>query len=94
MANVTRRALKLIKALQGKTFVGASVTELSQELGVSMVNTSRDLADLQAEGFATRREDGRWQLSISLLQIAMSYQDEYQRINARIHEINQRVTRY
>lgn len=94
MAHATRRALQVIKALQGKTFSGVSVSELATALGTSSSNICRDLDDLSSEGFVEKRSDGRYQLSISLLQIAKSFENETKRLQERIDEYNQRINRY
>ncbi len=94
MANATRRALRIIKALQGKTFSGVSVTELATALDTRSSNICRDLNDLASEGFVEKRGDGRYQLSISLLQIAQSHHSETERLQQRIHEYNQRISRF
>ncbi|MGK8252730.1 helix-turn-helix domain-containing protein [Moraxella lacunata] len=94
MANATKRALQVIKALQGKTFSGVSVSELATALKTSSSNICRDLDDLVSEGFAEKRTDGRYQLSISLLQIAKSHQSETERLQERINEYNQRISRF
>ncbi|MFB2539055.1 MULTISPECIES: HTH domain-containing protein [unclassified Acinetobacter] len=93
MAAATKRALKIIKAMRSATFNGISVTELAQQLGVSATNICRDLDDLTAEGFAEKRDDGRYQLSIAMLQIATGYQKDYNRMNERMAEINSRVNK-
>lgn len=91
MANTSIRALQVIKAMRGKTFSGMSVKELADTLNTSSTNICRTLDDLVTEGFAEKRPDGRYQLSISMLQIANSHQDETQRLQRRIEEYNQRI---
>lgn len=93
MAEATKRALKIIKAMRSATFSGISVTELAQNLKTSATNICRDLDDLVSEGFVEKREDGRYQLSISMLQIATSYQTEHNRMTSRLAEINERINR-
>lgn len=92
MATSTVRALKTIKLMQGKTFSGITVTELAKAAGTNSTNICRTLDDLVAEGFAEKREDGRYQLSISLLRIATSFQQETQRLQSRIGEYQQRIS--
>lgn len=91
MANTATRALQVIKAMRGKTFSGISVKELADSLNTSSVNVCRTLDDLVSEGFAEKRPDGRYQLSIAMLQIANSHTDETQRLQRRIEEYNQRI---
>ena len=94
MANTSTRVLKVIKALRGKTFSGASVKELADNIQESSVNVTRSLADLVEEGFVEKRSDGRYQLSVAMLQIAHSHQDETQRLQQRIEEYNRRINTF
>lgn len=91
MATTTTRALQILKAMRGKTFSGVSVKELADAIDTSSVNVCRTLDDLVTEGFAEKRPDGRYQLSVAMLQIANSYHEETQRLQRRIDEYNQRV---
>lgn len=91
MANTSIRALQVIKAMRGKTFSGISVKELADSLNTSSTNVCRTLDDLVSEGFAEKRPDGRYQLSVAMLQIATSHTDETQRLQRRIEEYNQRI---
>lgn len=94
MAQATKRALKIIKAMRSATFSGISVTELAASLGTSAANICRDLDDLASEGMVEKRDDGRYQLSVALLQIATAYQADYNRMSSRLAEINSRINNY
>lgn len=91
MANATKRALKIIKAMRSATFSGISVTELAKSVNTSTVNICRDLDDLMSEGMVEKRDDGRYQLSVAMLQIASAYQSDYNRMSDRLAEINNRI---
>ena len=93
MAEATKRALKIIKAMRSATFSGISVTELAKHLNVSAANICRDLDDLASEGFVEKRDDGRYQLSIAMLQIATGYQHDHNRMSERLAEIHTRINR-
>ena len=94
MAQATKRALKIIKAMRSATFSGISVSELAQAINTSSVNVCRDLDDLVSEGMVEKREDGRYQLSVTLLQIATAYQTDYNRMASRLAEINNRINNH
>lgn len=50
MAQATKRALKIIKAMRSATFSGISVSELAKSINTSAANICRDLDDLVSEG--------------------------------------------
>lgn len=94
MAIATKRALRIIKAMRSATFSGISVSELAKAINTSSVNICRDLDDLISEGMVEKRDDGRYQLSVAMLQIATAYQADYQRMTSRLEEINNRIQNY
>lgn len=85
------RGLRVIRALRGQTLTGVSNGELAKALGESPATINRCINTLIAEGFAMRLENGRFALSVSLLQIAQAHADEISRATNRIHELSQRV---
>lgn len=85
------RGLRVIRALRGQTLTGVSNGELARALGESPATINRCINTLIAEGFAMRLENGRFALSVSLLQIAQAHADEISRATNRIHELSQRV---
>lgn len=89
--NSVRRALKLLKALRGRTVDGVSVTELAQATGESVPNVSRMLAFMAGEGFVTKLETGHYAHSIQLLQMAQAHAEHMARLQDRLAEINRRV---
>lgn len=94
MAQATKRALKIIKAMRSATFSGISVSELAKSINTSAANICRDLDDLVSEGMVEKRDDGRYQLSVAMLQIATAYQTDYNRMANRLDEINKRINNY
>lgn len=85
------RALRVMKALKGQSLTGLSNGELAKKLGESPATINRCINTLIAEGLATKLENGRFALSISMLQIAVAHADEMSRASDRIAELNQRV---
>lgn len=75
MADFSKSAvmvLKTIKALDGYTLTGLSVTELSRKLETSQVNVTRYLNALVSEGLARKLESGRYALGVGWIQIAQT----------------------
>lgn len=87
-----RRTLRVLKALRGHTLAGLSNTELAKALGESPANITRYMDTLIESGFATRLATGRFAPSIGFLQYAMATAEELQRAQARITEIQARIT--
>ncbi len=86
-----RRALRVLKALKGHAITGISNKELAEGLRESPVNISRALADLEAEGLATKLDNGRWAHSVAMLQIAQAHVEHMANLQDRMTEINRRV---
>lgn len=86
-----RRALRVMKALKGRSLQGLAVREIATILHESEVNVCRALDALEAEGLAAKLDTGRWALTVGMLQIAESYQREMDAATSRIAEIRQRV---
>ncbi|MDE4029510.1 helix-turn-helix domain-containing protein, partial [Glaesserella parasuis] len=62
--NSTQRALRILKALKGRTLTGLSNKELADRLNESPVNITRSLQALIAEGLVVKLEEtGRFALS-------------------------------
>ncbi|KDB48252.1 helix-turn-helix domain-containing protein [Glaesserella parasuis] len=90
--NSTRRALRILKALQGRSVIGLSNKELADRLNESPVNITRSLQALIAEGLVVKQEEtGRFVLGIQMLQIAVTHQRDTEKIQARMAEMGQRV---
>lgn len=85
------RTLRVLAALKGHTITGVSNVELANQLGESAPNITRALHTLIEEGFVTQLDNGRFAHSIKVLQIAQAHFDHVERIQNRIHDINQRI---
>ncbi|UQY32629.1 helix-turn-helix domain-containing protein [Pseudomonas fulva] len=85
------RALRVLKALKGKTLEGVSNSDLAKNLSESPANINRAMNTLIAEGLAMKLDNGRFAPSIALLQIAQAHANEMDRMQGRLAEINQRV---
>ncbi|WP_420598614.1 helix-turn-helix domain-containing protein [Neptuniibacter sp.] len=85
------RCLRVMKALKGQTLTGLSNGELAKKLGESPATINRCINTLIAEGLAMKLENGRFVLSIAMLQIAQAHADEMARATGRITELQQRV---
>lgn len=86
-----RRALRVLKALRGHTITGLANKDIAEGLGESPVNISRALAELEAEGLATKLDNGRWAHSVAMLQIATAHTTHMANLQDRMTEINRRV---
>jgi len=86
-----RRVLRVLKALKGHSITGLANKELAEGLGESPVNVSRALAELEAEGLATKLDNGRWAHSVAMLQIAHAHQSHMANLQDRMTELNRRV---
>lgn len=89
--NGARRVLRVIRALKGHSINGLSNGEIAECLNESPVNISRTLAVLIDEGFAEKLPNGRFTLSIRLLQVAEAYRQEREKMQLRLAEMDQRV---
>ncbi|MBZ9665462.1 helix-turn-helix domain-containing protein [Pseudomonas sp. LMG 31766] len=87
-----RRVLRALNALRGHTLTGLSNTELAKGLGESPANITRYMDTLIEAGFATRLDSGRFAPSIAFLKYAMATAEELQRGQARITEIQARIS--
>lgn len=94
-SNNVRRSLKLIFILQGRSFQGLRLKQLSEAVDSTPSTTLRDLEIMADEGVVERivgRED-YWRLSPRLVQVAHAHADELARLNNSLSEFNQRYTR-
>lgn len=91
--NSATRALRIIKALKGRTLMGLSNKELAEALNESPVNITRALKVLIEEGMVEKSEEtGRFSLSILTLRIAETHRRETEKMQARMMEMDQRVS--
>lgn len=93
MSSKGRRLLKVFKALEAHPIIGISNKEISDGLGLSPTQVSRDLDDLIAEGLVVKLDNGNFAYSVKTLQIAERYRRQYEMMAAKIEELNQRVNR-
>jgi len=87
-----RRALRILKALKGRTLDGIANSELASALHESPSNVTRSLQALIDEGLVQKLENGRFAHSTQMLQIAVAYADHIARTEDRIRELKQRVS--
>ncbi|MCY1391420.1 MarR family protein [compost metagenome] len=85
------RVLRTLQALRGHSLKGLSNGELATRLQDSKANVNRSVNTLIAAGLAVRLEDGRYALSVGMLQIAQAHAEEMARAQNRINELSQRV---
>ncbi|WP_420554003.1 helix-turn-helix domain-containing protein [Neptuniibacter marinus] len=85
------RVLRVMKALRGHSLTGLSNGELAKAMNESPATINRCLNTLIAEGLAMKLDNGRFALSVSMLQIAQAHAEEMNRASSRIAELNQRV---
>lgn len=85
------RILRVLKALKGASLTGRSNSELAKALDESPANINRALNTLIEEGLAQKLDNGRFALSVQLLQIALAHSNEMARAQGRIDEMNQRI---
>ncbi|WP_263341224.1 helix-turn-helix domain-containing protein [Neisseria sp. Marseille-Q5346] len=85
------RLLRVFKALEAHPIIGISNKEISDGLGLSPTQVSRDLDDLIAEGLVVKLDNGNFAYSVKTLQIAEGFRQQHKRLKARLQEIEQRV---
>ncbi|AXO56186.1 TPA: helix-turn-helix domain-containing protein [Klebsiella pneumoniae] len=85
------RILRVLKALKGSSLSGRSNSELAKALDESPANINRALNTLIDEGLAQKLDNGRFALSVQVLQIAVAHSNEIARAQGRIDELNQRI---
>lgn len=89
--NSVVRALHILSALKGRSIGGASNKEIATATGIPAATVSRFLATMVAEGFVAQLDNGRYALSVRMLQIAQAHANEISRAKGRIDELEQRV---
>lgn len=90
-----RRAIRAIWVLQGHTFNGLRLKQITEALETTAATALRDLEMLADEGVAERipgREDF-WRLTPKLIQLARAHDTEMQRQRDAVDEFDQRYTR-
>lgn len=84
------RLLKVFKALEAHPIIGISNKEISDALGLSPTQVSRDLDDLIAEGLVARLDNGNFAYSMKTLQIAERFRRQQEDLERRLAEVLQR----
>ena len=85
------RLLRVFKALEANPIIGISNKEISDGLGLSPTQVSRDLDDLIAEGLVVKLDNGNFDYSVKTLQIAEGFRQQNKRLKARLQELEQRI---
>ena len=89
--NGTQRALRILKALKGRTMDGLSNKDLCEAIDETPVNITYATAILESEGFLRKLPTGNWTLSFALLNLAVCYEQDMQAVNERFNEMRHRV---
>ncbi len=84
------RLLKVFKALEAHPIIGISNKEISDALGLSPTQVSRDLDDLIAEGLVVKLDNGNFSYSIKTLQIAERFRRQQEDLERRLAEVMRR----
>ncbi|WP_338457654.1 hypothetical protein ACPUBP_14325 [Methylococcus capsulatus] len=91
----SRRMLRLIALLGGHEVDGLRNKQIGTALGIDPPMVTRDMADMESEGFAERvpgREEA-WRLGPKAIQIFRAHTLELERKRARLEETEQRYSR-
>jgi phage associated protein len=84
------RVLKVFKALEAHPIIGISNKEISDGLGLSPTQVSRDLDDLIAEGLVVKLDNGNFAYSIKTLQISERFRRQQEDLERRLAEVMRR----
>lgn len=86
------RLLRVFLAMDAHPIIGISNKEISDGLGLSPTQVSRDLEDLMAAGLAIRLDNGNYAYSVRTLQIAERFRQQQERLTAKLKEIHDRTS--
>lgn len=89
--NSAARVLRVLRALKGHSLHGIRNADLATLTGESPAFITRAMDTLIAEGFAARVHEGRFALSTTVLQMAMSHASEMADAADRIKEVSARI---
>lgn len=78
-----QRALRIAELLFGRVLDGYSNKEISDALGYSTCNVSRDCETLRSVGWAEKLDSGRWTLTTRPVALMRKYQDYMANLAAR-----------
>ncbi|EMU1887523.1 winged helix-turn-helix transcriptional regulator [Neisseria gonorrhoeae] len=86
-----QRLLQVFLAMDAHPVIGISNKELSDGLGLTPSQVSRDIDDLVASGLVIKLENGNYAYGIKTLQIAERFRKQQERLNARLQELENRI---
>ncbi|EMT4035385.1 winged helix-turn-helix transcriptional regulator [Neisseria gonorrhoeae] len=86
-----QRLLRVFLAMDAHPVIGISNKELSDGLGLTPSQVSRDIDDLVASGLVIKLENGNYAYGIKTLQIAERFRKQQERLNARLQELENRI---
>ncbi|HGM1945743.1 TPA: winged helix-turn-helix transcriptional regulator [Neisseria gonorrhoeae] len=86
-----QRLLRVFLAMDAHPVIGISNKELSDGLGLTPSQVSRDIDDLVASGLVIKLENGNYAYGIKTLQIAKRFRKQQERLNARLQELENRI---
>ena len=89
--NAVARSHRIVELLAGRYFDGAANKELAEALRTSTPNISRDLAQLEALGYARKLDNGRWSLTPKPVSIFQSFTTHYQNMQTRMAEAGRNI---
>lgn len=85
-----QRLLRVFLAMDAHPIIGISNKELSDGLGLTATQVSRDLEDLVAAGLAVRLDNGNYAYSVRTLQIAERFRRQQEDLERRLAEVMRR----
>ncbi|HFB9689180.1 TPA: winged helix-turn-helix transcriptional regulator [Neisseria gonorrhoeae] len=86
-----QRLLRVFLAMDAHPVIGISNKELSDGLGLTPSQVSRDIDDLVASGLVIKLENGNYAYGIKTLKIAERFRKQQERLNARLQELENRI---
>jgi len=86
------RVLRVLIVLKGHSLTGLSNIDIARATNESASNVTRALHTLIGEGLVMQLDNGRYAHSVQMLQIARAHADHMARTQARMDELNQRVS--
>ncbi|HFC1411991.1 TPA: winged helix-turn-helix transcriptional regulator [Neisseria gonorrhoeae] len=86
-----QRLLRVFLGMDAHPVIGISNKELSDGLGLTPSQVSRDIDDLVASGLVIKLENGNYAYGIKTLQIAERFRKQQERLNARLQELENRI---
>lgn len=86
-----QRLLRVFLAMDAHPVIGISNKELSDGLGLTPSQVSRDIDDLVTSGLVIKLENGNYAYGIKTLQIAERFRKQQERLNARLQELENRI---